>query len=437
MSIVLTNAVLIDIDPPRVTRGNLRIAGDVIDAVGPDVTPQRSDEILDCHGAVIMPGLVNGHTHLYSALATGMPPPPKAPTNFHEILQYVWWRLDQALDAESIEASARIGALDAVRCGTTTLIDHHASPNAIAGSLDCIDRGLADAGVRAVLCYETTDRHDAAGRDAGIEENRRYIAHCSSRTDGKRAGLVGAHASFTLNDDSLKQLADLASATRVGVHIHVAEDPCDEHDSIKNRGRNLITRLSAFDLLKPDSIFAHGTHLSAEAVERVNAAGLTMAHQPRSNMNNAVGYAPVASFSNVMLGTDGIGSNMFAEARAAWFASQHCGGKLSPNDVIQLLANSARRASQSLGVTLGKLEPGAAADIVITDYIPFSPIHTDNIAGHFLFGIESRHVRSVMIDGKWAMRDRVIMGVDEAAIRKGTQRISESLLRRMTSLPVR
>lgn len=436
MSIVLTNAVLLDIDPPRVTHGNLRIAGDVIDAVGPNVTAQRGDEVIDVGGAVVMPGLVNGHTHLYSALATGMPPPPKTPANFHEILQYVWWRLDRALDNESVEASARVGGLDAIRCGTTTLIDHHASPNAIERSLSHIDRGLADAGVRAVLCYETTDRHDRAGRDAALEENRRFIDYCREVGSNKRAGLVGAHASFTLDDDTLKQLADLADATRTGIHIHVAEDPCDEADSVKNRGRDLITRLSAFDLLKPESIFAHGTHLNSEAIERVNAAGLTMSHQPRSNMNNAVGYAPVASFTcPVMLGTDGIGSNMFAEARAAWFASQHCGGGLSPNAILQLLANAARRASKSLGVTLGKLEHDAAADIVITDYIPFTPIDADNIAGHFLFGLEARHVRSVLVAGHWALRDRKIARIDEANCRKETQRIAGNLWKRMVALP--
>lgn len=435
MPICLINAILLEIDPPRITRGNLRIAENTIDAVGSNVTPQPGDEAIDCRGAVIMPGLVNGHTHLYSALATGMPPPPQSPTNFHEILKFVWWRLDQALDAESIEASARIGGLDALHCGTTTLIDHHASPHAIDGSLDAIDRGLADTAIRAVLCYETTDRHDREGRDAGIEENRRYLEQCSRQDTGMRAALVGAHASFTLNDDSLKRLAELADATGTGIHIHVAEDPCDEADSVRNRGRDLITRLSAFDLLKPESIFAHGTHLSAAAIERINAAGLTMAHQARSNMNNAVGYAPVASFDNVMLGTDGIGANMFAEARAAWFASQHCSGKLTPNDVIQILANSARRASQSLGVTLGKLEPGAAADVVITDYVPFSPIHTDNIAGHFLFGIEARHVQSVIINGEWKLRDRAIVGIDETAIRNETRKVSEALWNRMSALP--
>src|SRR5207248_1813393 len=140
--------------------------------------PASDDEIIDCGGAVVLPGMVNGHTHLYSALAVGMPPPQQSPKNFLEILQLVWWRLDRALDAESIEASAQIGALSALHCGTTTLIDHHASPNCIGDSLDLIERGLASVGLCGVLCYEVTDRNGKFGREAGLEENRRYIAKC-------------------------------------------------------------------------------------------------------------------------------------------------------------------------------------------------------------------------------------------------------------------
>ena len=191
MAIVLTNAILVDIDPIRVEPGGLRLGGNSIVVRGP-VTPAAGDETIDCGGAVVLPGLVNGHTHLYSALAVGMPSPPRTPKNFHEILQLVWWRLDQALDTGSIETSAVIGALDALRCGTTTLIDHHASPNAIDGSLDLIQRGVAAAGMRGVLCYETTDRHGPAGRQAGLEENERYLRRCAEKRDGRFAGLVGA-----------------------------------------------------------------------------------------------------------------------------------------------------------------------------------------------------------------------------------------------------
>jgi len=418
MGIVLRNALLADIDPIGVEAGDLRVDGGRIVARG-TIAPAAGDEQIDCGGAVVLPGLVNGHTHLYSALAVGMPAPPWAPRNFLEILQLVWWRLDRALDAESIEASAAIGALEALAAGTTTLIDHHASPNFIAGSLDLLERGIRSVGLRGVLCYETTDRHGPQGRDAGLEENRRYLDKCAARRDGFMGALAGAHASFTLEDQSLDELAAMAERFQSGVHIHVAEDPWDEQDCKKRYGLALVQRLTDHGLLRPGSVWAHGTHLDAAAIEKVNTAGVTLAHNPRSNMNNAVGYAPIGRFKcPVMLGTDGIGADMFAEARHAWFKSRDGGAGISPNDVLTMLSTSARRASAALGMVLGRLSDGAAADIVITDYVPFTPLDSGNFAGHFLFALGSQHVRHVLVDGQWALRDGLALGCDAAGVRR-------------------
>src|SRR3954469_7004330 len=222
------DALLIQLDPPRVESGNLRVADGNIVGVGTAVVASPGDEIVDCGGAVLMPGLVNGHTHLYSALAAGMPAPPRAPRNFHEILKFIWWRLDRAHTVESVEMSGLVGALAAVRCGTTTLIDHHASPNAIDGSLSVLENGMAEVGCRSVLCYEVTDRNQANEAMAGLAENERYIRECQRRADGRFAGMVGAHASFTLQEESLQGCVELAQHLDVGVHIHTAEDPVDE-----------------------------------------------------------------------------------------------------------------------------------------------------------------------------------------------------------------
>lgn len=432
MSTILTNAILCDLDPPRVQLGALRIEDGLITHRGRSVPAGRDDEVIDLGGAVVMPGLVNGHTHLYSALAVGMPPSPKTPRNFLQILKYVWWRLDQALDAESIEMSARIGALEALRCGTTTLIDHHASPCAIDGSLDRIEAGLHAVGLRGVLCYEVTDRHGRAGREAGLAENSRYIDKCREHGRGRFAGLVGAHACFTLGDDALLRLAELSHKTRCGVHIHVAEDPCDEAVCRRKHRKSLIARLDAHGLLHERSLFAHGTHLDAAAIKRIRAAKVTMAHNARSNMNNAVGYAPVAGFGpRVVLGTDGIGSNMLGEARAAWFIARHQKSRLSPADILNMLAHSARRASASLGVTLGKLQPGAAADVILTNYRPFTPIDPDNLAGHLLFALGPQHVESVIIDGRWKLRGGTVRECDEVGTREAAVGIAKRLWERM------
>lgn len=440
MSLTLINAALMNLDPPEVLCGGLRIADGRIADLGPTASPQPGDEVIDCHGGVVMPGLVNGHTHLYSALAVGMPPPPRNPTNFHEVLELIWWRLDRAHDAASVEASGLIGALDALRCGTTTLIDHHASPNHIAGSLDDLARGIDAVGLRSVLCYEVTDRNGEAGAFAGLEENRRYIEKCSLTPDGMHAALLGAHAAFTLSDASLSACVELAGEYRTGVHIHVAEDPCDERICRSDYGAPLLDRLTRCGILDNrgdiigKSILAHGTHLSAQDATRLSSLVAGMAHNPRSNMNNQVGYAPVSHMSRVQLGTDGIGSDMFAEARHAWFKSRDAKTGISPSRIVEMLAHSARVAGRLLGRTLGRLEKGADADVVITDYVPATPIAGDTVAGHLLFAMGAQHVRDVIIAGAWALRNRApIMGNEQDA-RRHAVGVTQGLWRRMASL---
>jgi putative selenium metabolism protein SsnA len=435
MGTVLKNAMLVDIDPPKVESGALRVEGGRIAERGAQVARSADDTVVDCGGAVVFPGFVNGHAHLYSALAAGMPAPPKSPHNFVEILEYVWWRLDRGLDAESIEMSGRIGALDAVRCGTTAMIDHHASPDCIVDSLDFLERGIADAGTRAVLCYETTDRNGRAGRDAGIEENRRYLDKFRSKPSEQFAGMVGAHASFTLEDDTLDEMAAVTEKLSTGVHIHVAEDPADEQHCRDKHKQSLVDRLAGHGLMTPKAVYAHGTHLDAKAIAKLNEVGVTLAHNPRSNMNNGVGYTPVPKFEcPVMLGTDGIGGDMFTEAKHAWFKSCDAHAGLSPARVVAMLAASARRASAALGVTLGKLAPDAAADIVLTNFRPGTPLTGDNFAGQFIFAMGSQHVTDVMIDGRWVLRDRQITTCDEAAVRQESRRVAQGLWERMAKI---
>jgi cytosine/adenosine deaminase-related metal-dependent hydrolase len=283
-----------------------------------------------------------------------------------------------------------------------------------------------------VLCYETTDRHGRAGAEKGLAENERYLRQCGQKQSGRFAALAGAHASFTLEDSTLSALAAMANRHKSGVHIHVAEDPCDEDACRQMHGISLIDRLDRHGLLTSKTVFAHGTHLDAQAVERVNQSGLFLAHNARSNMNNAVGYSPVGKLKcPVMLGTDGIGADMFAEARTAWFKSRDGHAGLSPMDIVNMLANSARRASSALGVTLGKLQPGAAADVVITDYRPFTPLSSDNLLSHLLFALSARSVRHVLIDGLWALRDRTVVQCDEHRTQSEAQKVAAELWKRM------
>jgi len=440
VSITFKNAALLHIDPPLAAPGGLRVSGDAIDQVGPDVTPQPGDEIIDCGGALLLPGLVNGHTHLYSVLAAGMPPPPRQPKNFHEILQLIWWRLDRALDAASIETSATIGALDALRCGTTTLIDHHASPNFIVDSLDVLQRGVDAVGLRTLLSYETTDRNGLEQAAAGLAENRRYLDRCRRLSDCRHAAMVGAHAAFTLGDESLAACVKLAVDFQTGLHIHVAEDPCDDDICRRGFGAPLIDRLRACGFLDPDggvagrSILAHCTHLAPADARDISRIVGAVAHNPRSNMNNQVGYAPIAHLSGVQLGTDGIGGDLFTESKCAFFMARHARLDVAPDAVVAMLAQSARTAGRILGMTLGKLQRAAAADLVLTDHIPPVPLDGQNAAAYLLFALGPQHIRDVLIAGRWALRNRVVVGLDEPSARAQAVDVTRALSEKMGSL---
>jgi putative selenium metabolism protein SsnA len=435
MSTLFRDCLLVELDPLRVQQCDLRQVEGRIVSVGSNLTLQQDDEIIDGHGAVLMPGLVCGHTHLYSALAAGMPAPPRQPENFHEILELIWWRLDRAHDLESVRASGQIGALAALRCGTTTLIDHHASPSCIEGSLTALQDGIATVGCRGVLCYEVTDRNRPTEGAEGLVESERYIRECQQANDHRFAGLVGAHASFTLNELSLANCVEMASELEVGVHIHVAEDPCDEHITREKFGVGLLDRFERVGLLEvPGTILGHGTHLSADDMARLAEykTNLYLAHNPNSNMNNGVGYTKVVNSTlPVVLGTDGIGADMWREARTAEFKSHDAHAPLPFGGSLKFLAESARRASRALGVTLGKLEVGAAADLVLTNYVPATPLTSDNLAGHFLFSMGPEFIRHVMIDGKWCLRDGQVVSCDEGALRASAAQTARELWSRI------
>jgi putative selenium metabolism protein SsnA len=439
MGTVFRNAMLVQLDPPMVVHGDLRQNGGRIVAVGDGVAPEAKDETVDCGGAVLMPGFVNGHTHLYSALAAGMPAPPKTPTNFHEILKYIWWRLDRAHTLESVRASGLVGALAAVRCGTTTFIDHHASPEAIDGSLSALEDGITAVGLRGVMCYEVTCRNRSSEARDGLAENERYIRACQTRDDGKFAALVGAHASFTLDDEALAGCVDLAKRLGVGVHIHAAEDPVDEQLTWKMAGCGLVDRFERVGLLDlPGTIIAHGTHFTDGDVARINEHRdtITMAHNPRSNMNNGVGYAGVVRCTNPpMLGTDGIGADIWNEGRAALFKSNDAGMPLPFSRPLEMIGESARFAARALGVKLGVLEVGAASDLVLTSYRPATPLASENLASHLIFAMGPEFVRDVMIDGWWVLRNGKIVTCNEAAERAAAVEISGGLYARMAAIP--
>jgi putative selenium metabolism protein SsnA len=425
---ILKNGMVATLDPQSVERSDLRIEGEGITERSPQLRPAPGEEVLDLDGALVLPGLVNAHTHLYSALARGMPGPGEPPRGFVEILEKVWWRLDRALDEESVHLSGLVGAIEAARSGTTVLVDHHASPSCVPGSLATLRRAVEEVGLRAVLCYETTDRNGLDGRDAGIAENRAFLA---SGPTALTRGRVGAHASFTLSDESLDLLSAAARDLGSSVHIHVAEDRFDVEDSRRRCGAGVVERLRRHGLLGPGALLAHGVHLAPEEVAEAQEAGAWLLHCPRSNMNNAVGRAPTTAFRRAALGTDGLDQNMLAEGRAAFLGMRDAGRADAAGATLALLVGGHRLAGATFGLPLGRLDAGAPADLVVLDYRPPTPLTAENLAGHLLFGLDRSHVRSTMVAGRFVLRDRRITGVDEAAVFAGARRAAETLWVRM------
>jgi len=301
--------------------------------------------------------------------------------------------------------------MEALLAGTTTLVDHHASPNAIDGSLDVVAGAFGSLGLRSIVCYEVSDRDGPGRAMAGVAENSRFAA----REHGALVrAMIGAHASFTLSDATLEACVDAARSAGVGIHIHAAEDDSDERDSCARFGKRVAQRLAHAGALNDATLLAHCVHLDGDECDVVRQSGATVAHNARSNMNNAVGRTPLSSLGAVALGTDGIGADMFEESRAGFFRLREDTLAAPPDWPLAHLTEGARLAGRMFGEPLlGSITPGAPADVVVLDYDAPAPLETSNVAGHWVFGLGSRAVRDVIVAGEVVVRDRKLTKVDQ------------------------
>ncbi len=431
MTLLLAGGTVVtSLDPVAVTRADVLVRDGRVVEVG--AVDALDAERIDASGCLVIPGNVCAHHHLYSALARGMPHRLEPPSNFVEVLQRIWWRLDRALDEDAVWLSAWSGGADALLSGTTTIVDHHASPNAIAGSLDRIAEGLGGLGARSVLCYEVTDRDGLERATEGIEENLRF---CKGGFP-LAMGMVGAHASFTLSQETLAGCVEVARDADVGIHVHVAEDAADELDSMARFGARVVERLAEAGALGPRSLLAHGVHVDEREIALIRETRAWVAHNARSNMNNRVGRAPVGALGpNVALGTDGIDGDLFAESRTAFWRAREADPAIGPSWILERLSASARFAGAVYEEPLlGALAPGAPADLVVLAYDPPTPVTAENLAGHWAFGLSARHVRDVVVNGEVVVRERRLTLADEAEVRARCRDAAEALWRRMDAL---
>jgi putative selenium metabolism protein SsnA len=406
-------------------------AGDEVRSAHPDAT------YVDARGGLILPGLVNLHHHFYSALARGLDP-GVAMRDFPEILDRLWWRLDRALDEDTIRLSALLSVSECVRWGCTTVFDHHASPSSIGGSLDLIADAVETAGISAVLCYEVTDRNGQRGAAEGIRENLRFLE--ARHDDPRIRGVLGLHASFTVGERTMARVAD-ERPRAAGVHVHVAEHPVDVEASVSAFAAGPMERLERHGLLDDRALLAHAIHLEARDYERAAAAGATLIHNPESNANNSVGRLDIPRVADfgcaVGLGTDGMASALLRALRYAFLGLR--GGSRDPttgfDHVPALLATNARVAGRFLDEPrLGELSPGAPADLIAVDAPAPTPIGPDNWFGHLVYGASEAPVRHTVARGRVLLQDFKHTTLEPVQLARDARRATPGLWERFHSL---
>ena len=382
----------------------------------------------------IMPGLINAHHHFYSTLVTGFgkAEPSK---DFNQVLENLWWRLDKKLLQRDNYVSAAISAMTAIRKGTTTIIDHHASPFSISGSLQQIANAVLDTGIRASLCYEVSDRDGTDKAQQGIDENSDFIKQCQSNESPTIKALFGMHAAFTLGDSTLTEIASRVQSLNCGTHIHVAEAESDQRFNIEHYGKKVVERLKDFGLINSNSILAHGVHLSPREMMIVAELGAAIVSNPQSNLNNAVGIADVCKMTElgvtVGLGTDAMTVNMLEELRVGLWA-QHL-KQNNPTAAFMDIANTLIKnnpmiAQKYWGSGHGTLKEGAAADIIMVDYDPHTPLNDETWIGHIIFGISQAKVSATICCGNVLMWDgEILLPINEAELKEESRSLAKAL----------
>lgn len=441
-TILIRNALLFDGN--RVTPGaEIRVDGSTVQSAGPVQEGAQEDsvagparQIIDARGRLVTPGLVNAHTHIYSALACGIALKDEPPATFTQVLERLWWRLDRVLTLPEIELSAQLHGIDCLRAGVTTIFDHHASQTNVTGSLHAIADVLEGIGLRACLCFEVTDREGPEITKAGLAENVSILERAETTRGHHLRAMVGLHASMTLSNETLAAARTIADRHNAGFHIHVAEAVADQEDAERQHGLRVVERLAREGILGDQTFCVHGVHLDDVEMGILANSRSTLIHCPQSNMNNAVGAVHLRRLQEagvrLALGTDGFTANLWRESLCAHLLQNHLAA--DPREgytvVPTLLAANQRLASETFGLSLGEIKPGSRADLVVWDYVPATPLHSGNVWGHVLFGLVGARAAEVLVDGELRLSSGAPTATDEAQLRHECGAAAEKLWQR-------
>ena len=394
-------------------------------------------DFIDAKGGVIMPAFINAHEHIYSAMARGISINGYQPEGFLDILDGMWWTVDRNLDNRKTKLSAIETYIECIKNGCTTVFDHHASFGEISGSLFAIAEAAKELGMRTCLCYEISDRDGKEKSRDAVQENVDFIRYAQADTSDMIAGMMGMHASFTISDETM-ELCRKELPEGAGFHIHVAEGIYDLHQCLKEHSKRIVDRLYDWDILGPKTLLAHCIYVNAHEMELIHDTNTMVVHNPESNMGNACGCPPTMEMVHrgilTGLGTDGYTHDMVESYKVANILHKHhlCDPNAAWGEIPQMLfENNAKIANRYFKTPLGVLKPGAAADVIVMDYNPPTPMSAENANGHILFGMNGRCVTTTVCNGQVLMKDRVLLTIDEekamAEIRKESQKLWDKI----------
>ena len=398
----------------------------------------KADEVIDASGAIVMPGLICSHTHLYGMLLPGAKLNIPAPSDFTQILQRVWWPVDENLTLDDAYASALVGCLEFLKTGTTTFADTYSGPNSIEGVLDRIAKAVDEVGIRGLVAFEATERHSKEEGERGVQENVRFAIRMKQELRSKAMPLFSLHASFTVTDELIQSVRELASKYSVPITIHTSEGLGDLQHNIERYGKRTVERLRDVGLLAPDVVLAHCVHVNDNDLDIIAKFGSKVAHNPMSNMLNAVGTAPVSHMLrrgiSVGLGNDGYIFDGFENMRAAYLVHRLVSRDPNAIDAYTILEMATIRGAELYGVAeqLGSIELGKKADLIVIkpDVLP-TPLNQDSVIGHLINSITGHDVRTTIVDGNIVMKDRRVFTVNEEKTQKHAQDAAAGLWQRL------
>ncbi|RDE11336.1 MAG: amidohydrolase [Candidatus Thorarchaeota archaeon] len=417
-------------------KGHVSVSNGMITSIGPGGPSMKADTVIDASGCVVIPGLITAHTHLYGILLRGASLNVDPPTDFAQVLQRVWWPLDEALTVDDAYASALSASADMLLNGSTLYADTYSGPNSIEGSLDAIARGTREVGIRGIVAFEMTERHSQQEGERGFQEGLRFIK--SLKKNDLVSGMMSIHASFTVGDEIVAKTVNEAKKLNVPITVHTSEGLVDLYHNLERSGERTVERLSRLGVLGPRTVLAHCVHVNDHEMDLIAESKTSVAHNPMSNMLNAVGVSPVPSMLKrgitVGLGNDGWIYDPFENMRCALTVHRLASGNpsaIGPEQIFRMATLDGARC-YGMDSRIGSLEEGKSADIVILDgsRVP-TPLTKDSVIGHLLNTFGGSDVRDVFVGGIHSVENSRLKLTSQSNVAKISRESARSLWSRL------